>query len=95
MQIPNLALVACYFRLSYPLHYHASILKTVNLNQELKIQFELGVVKEKAYWYCGDGPAKQGRRAPTSVAELGGAIRFALIFFVTFLYQDKKVKKEN
>jgi len=25
----------------------------------------------------------------------GGAIRFALIFFVTFFYQEKKVNKEE
>jgi hypothetical protein len=38
-------------------------------------------VYKMSYWYRGDGPAKQGRRAPTSVAELGGAIGFALIFW--------------
>jgi hypothetical protein len=51
-------------------------------------------VYKMSYWYRGAGPAKQGRRAPTSVAELGGAIGFALIFFVSFLYQDKKDKKD-
>ena len=41
---------------------------------------------------CYRGWATKRAPAPTSIAELGGGIRFVLIFLVTFLYQDKKVK---